>query len=87
MPGIVLAPVIGILADRFGGRRVLAPCLAMFGVFGVIAAAAPTFEVMLAARFAMGVGTAGLVNLAIVLISDTFDRGNERNGSVATPES
>ena len=77
MPGIVLAPIIGILADRLGRRRVLVPCLAIFGVFGIVAAAAPTFEVMLAARFAMGIGAAGLVNLAVVLISDNFV-GDER---------
>lgn len=72
LPGIVLAPVIGILADRLGRRRVLVPCLATFGVCGIVVAVAPTFEIMLVARFGMGVGAAGLVNLAVVLISDTF---------------
>lgn len=72
LPGIVLAPVIGILADRIGRRRVLVPCLSTFGVFGIVAAVAPTFEIMLAARVGMGIGAAGLVNLAVVLISDTF---------------
>lgn len=72
LPGIVLAPVIGLLADRFGRRRTLVPCLAVFGAAGIGTAIAPTFEMMLAARFAMGFGAAGLVNLAITLIGDTF---------------
>ena len=73
LPGIVMAPVIGLLADRFGRRPVLAPCLFVFGVAGIFVATAPSFEVMLVARFCLGVGAAGLVNLAVVLITDHFD--------------
>lgn len=72
LPGIVVAPLIGLLADRFGRRRVLVPCLAIFGAAGIVAATAPTFPIMLAGRFAMGFGAAGLVNLAITLIGDRF---------------
>jgi MFS family permease len=72
LPGIVVAPIVGMLADRLGRRNVLVPCLAIFGAAGLLAAAAPTFPLLLLARFVMGFGAAGLVNLAIVLISDTF---------------
>jgi MFS family permease len=72
LPGIVVAPIVGLLADRLGRRNVLVPCLAIFGVAGLLVAVAPTFNLMLLARFAMGFGAAGLVNLAIVLIGDTF---------------
>lgn len=75
--GIFVAPVVGILADRFGRRIILTTCLAIFGVFGAIAALAPTFEVLLLARFLQGVGSAGLINLAVVLIGD-FWSGSER---------
>jgi predicted MFS family arabinose efflux permease len=71
-PGVVMAPIIGVLADRFGRRRVLVPCLVLFGGFGAVAALAPTFEVLVAARFGMGLGAAGLINMAIVLISDNW---------------
>ncbi|MEZ5215938.1 MAG: MFS transporter [Ilumatobacteraceae bacterium] len=77
LPGVVVAPIIGILADRLGRRRVLVPCLVVFGVFGLVAAAAPDFGVMLVARFLQGVGSAGLINLGIVLIGDHWD-GMER---------
>jgi ACDE family multidrug resistance protein len=70
LPGIFLAPVIGLLADRYGRRRVLVPCLSTFGVFGLLAAVAPTFELLIAARIGLGIGGAGLINLAIVLIGD-----------------
>lgn len=77
MAGIVIAPVAGFLADRFGRRIVLTICLGIFGVFGGLAAAAPTFEILLAARFLQGVGSAALVNLAVVLIGDNWT-GAER---------
>jgi predicted MFS family arabinose efflux permease len=70
MPGIVMAPIMGVLADRFGRRRVVVPCLATFGAFGIAAATAPSFEWLLVARFGMGLGAAGLINLAVVLIGD-----------------
>ncbi|MDH3251010.1 MAG: MFS transporter, partial [Acidimicrobiia bacterium] len=77
LAGIVLAPVIGLLADRFGRRSVLTICLVIFGVFGLTAAVAPTFEILLASRFLQGVGSAGLINLAVVLIGDHWS-GFER---------
>jgi ACDE family multidrug resistance protein len=77
LPGVVMAPVVGVLADRYGRRRVLIPCLVSFGVFGVAGALAPSFAVLLGLRLAQGVGAAGLVNLAVVLIGDYW-HGIER---------
>jgi MFS family permease len=70
LPGILMAPVIGVLADRHGRRAVLVPCLLAFGCFGLLSALAPTFEALLALRLLQGVGSAGLINLAVVLIGD-----------------
>ena len=70
--GIVMAPVVGILADRYGRRIVLTACLGVFGLFGGLAALAPTFPLLLAARFLQGFGSAGLINLAVVLIGDNW---------------
>ena len=77
VPGIVMAPIIGVLADRYGRRPVLVPCLVVFGIFGVLAGLAPTFGLLLVCRLAQGVGSAGLINLAVVLIGDHWD-GAER---------
>lgn len=87
--GIVIAPVAGFLADRFGRRIVLTICLAIFGVFGGLAAIAPTFETLLVARFLQGVGSAALVNLAVVLIGDNWTGADRtrligRNSAVLT---
>jgi MFS transporter, ACDE family, multidrug resistance protein len=70
LPGIVMAPIIGVLADRHGRRAVLAPCLAAFGIFGLLSALAPSFEALLALRLLQGIGSAGLINLAVVIIGD-----------------
>lgn len=75
--GIVVAPLVGILADRYGRRIVLSSCLAIFGLFGGLAAFSPNFEVLVGARLLQGVGSAGLVNLAVVLIGDHWS-GAER---------
>lgn len=76
-PGIVLAPMLGLLADRYGRREVLVPCLVIFGVAGGLSAFAPSFGVLLALRLAQGVGSAGLINLAVTIIGDHWE-GAER---------
>lgn len=73
LPGVVMAPLIGIFADRLGRRAVLVPCLLVFGLSGLAVAASPNFGVLLGARFAQGVGAAGLINLAVVIIGDHWD--------------
>lgn len=50
LPGVVVAPIAAILADRFGWRRVLIPSLIGFGVTGVASAFAPTFSFLIAMR-------------------------------------
>lgn len=88
-PGIVVAPVIGILADRFGRRTVLLPCLVTFGSAGLLGAAAPTFPLLVGSRLLQGFGAAGLINLAVVLIGDNWgglDRARllGRNAAILT---
>ena len=78
LPGIVVAPLVGHLADRFGRKRVLVPCLIVFGIGGSIGALAPNFPIFLATRFFMGIGAAGLINLSLVIIADAWT-GNERS--------
>jgi MFS family permease len=76
-PGIFLAPIIGVLSDRYGRRAVVVPCLVIFGLAGGTAAFAPSYEVLLGLRLLQGIGSAGLINLAVVIIGDHWD-GLER---------
>lgn len=70
LPGVVVAPTIGVLADRYGRRELLVPCLVLFGTAGGLAGLAPNLPALLVGRFAQGAGSAGLINLAVVLIGD-----------------
>ena len=79
--GIVMAPLIGGLADRYGRRRVLVPCLVVFGVAGGLGGLAPSFWFLVVARFVQGIGSAGLINLAVVIIGDHWE-GEERAGAI-----
>ncbi len=81
LPGIVLAPVVGLLADRYGRRRVLLPCLTLFGLAGGLAATSPSLGWLLGWRLLQGAGSAGLVNLAVVLIGD-YAGGARRAGMI-----
>ena len=75
--GIVAAPAIGFLADRYGRKRVLVPCLLVFGGFGSLGGFSPSFRWLLAVRVIQGLGSAGLINLVVVLITDHWS-GSER---------
>jgi MFS family permease len=81
LPGVVLAPVAGMLADRFGRRAVLVPSLTVFGVAGGLAATSPSLAWLLGWRFLQGAGSAGLINLAVVLIGDHVS-GDRRAGMI-----
>ena len=85
-----MAPIVGIAADRIGRRPVIVACLCMFGIFGTAVALAPTLPLLIVARFLQGVGSAGLLNLAVVLIGDVTsgDRRTKligRNSAAPTP--
>lgn len=89
VPGIFVAPLIGVFADRFGRRAVVVPCLVVFSVGGLLAMLAPSFVALLGARLLQGFGAAGLVNLSVVLLGDRFDgidraRAIGRNAAVLT---
>jgi MFS family permease len=78
-PGAVLAPVVGMYADRFGRRRVVIPCLLVFGVAGVAVTLTDAFWAVLALRAAQGsVGGSILASLTMALVGDYYD-GTQRN--------
>lgn len=72
LPGIVLTPLIGVLADRIGRKRVLVPLLFTYGIGGAGVAMASSFSTVLALRFLQGIGASALAMLAITLIGDIY---------------
>ncbi len=73
IPGIVVAPFIGFLADRFGRKKVLIPCLIIYGGFGLLVGLSPSLSWFLLLRIFQGLGSAGLINLVVVIISDNWE--------------
>lgn len=72
LPGVFFAPVMGVIADRFGRKRILIPSLFLFGIAGVVSAFVD-YEVMLVLRFLQGIGASALVALSSTLIGDLFE--------------
>ncbi len=77
VPGIVLAPFIGILADRLGRKTILIPSLLLFGLAGFACMFAKDFETLLWLRLFQGIGAASLGSLNVTLIGDLY-QGNRR---------
>lgn len=81
-PGIVIAPFIGLLSDRFGRRPVLVPLLLLYGVAGAGIVLVDTFEHLLALRLLQGIGASSLIALAVTLIGDYYE-GRDRGRYVS----
>ncbi len=73
LPGVVMAPVGGILADRLGRKKVLVGSLVLFGLAGSACFLARGFLSLCLLRAVQGVGAGPLSVLAGTLIGDLFE--------------
>jgi MFS family permease len=78
-----LLPLAGRLVDAGDARRVFRTGIVLFGVAGLVCAAAPTIEVVAAGRFVQGVGAALATPSALSLVTRGLPAGAERNRWVA----
>ncbi len=78
LPGIFLAPVGGILADRYGRKAVLLPCLTIFALAGLGASFCSDVEYFIFWRILQGCGAACLGVLYTTIIGDIFCDDEER---------
>lgn len=72
IPGLLFTPLVGLLSDRYGRRRVLIPCLFLFGAAGGACFFASGFGALVTLRFLQGIGSAPLNVLNAALIGDFF---------------
>lgn len=73
LPGILLAPAIGALADRVGRRYVLSGCLALFGLAGTAIAFTNDFTVALSLRVVQGFAAGSILSsLAMTVVGDRY---------------
>lgn len=73
IPSAFVSPIIGIISDRFGRKKVLVPSLFLFGLTGGLCALARNLKTLICLRLFQGLGAAGLSTLNVTLIGDTFE--------------
>lgn len=71
-PTVILGPIIGILADSLGRKKILVPSLILFGIAGTACTFARDFNLLLMLRFLQGIGAAALLSLSVTLIGDLY---------------
>jgi MFS transporter, AAHS family, 4-hydroxybenzoate transporter len=72
---MVGAMAAGPIADRFGRKPVLLASVALFGIFSLLTAWAPSIFALVALRFFTGIGIGGAMPTTVALTSDyTSDR-------------
>ena len=71
MAATVAAPIYGRLGDTFGRRRLMFAALTTFIVASALCAAAPSIELLTAARVLQGFGGGGLMTLSQALIGES----------------
>jgi EmrB/QacA subfamily drug resistance transporter len=73
LPFMIMASVYGRLSDGTGKRRLILGGSALFILGSVCIVFSPNLTWLLAGRFIQGIGTAGIMPLAMAYISEIFD--------------
>lgn len=73
VPGLLVTPLIGIWADRYGRKKMLVPSLIIFAFGGASCAFVTDFNTLLVCRAVQGIGAAPLGFLYTTIIADTWD--------------
>ncbi len=73
-------PILGYLSDRFTRKAIIIPSLIVYGGAGVLAGFGAIWEsyaVVIAARAIQGLGAAGTAPIAMALVGDMYQGGEE----------
>lgn len=72
LPGVVLTPVLGVIADRFGRKKILVPSMILFGIAGGACFLVRDFTLLVGLRLLQGIGGAALGSLNVTIIGDLY---------------
>lgn len=71
-PGILVTPLLGVIADRWGRKRIIIPSLMLFGIAGGLCFFVRDFQLLLILRLIQGIGVAPLGSLTVAIIGDIY---------------
>ena len=71
-PGIIFIPLVGLIADRIGKRKVLFPSLFLFAFSGGACIYATNQETLFFLRFIQGIGACALSTINVSMAADYF---------------
>jgi MFS family permease len=77
LPGVLLSPLMGALADRMGRKAILVPSIFVFGISGFLCGFMTEYSHILILRFIQGTGAVALGMINITLVGDIYT-GNKR---------
>lgn len=69
----LFAPGAGVIADRFGRRRLLLCSMALYGAGGLIPFVIDNFWAVVAGRVVIGIGEAGVLTVVNTLLADYYE--------------
>ncbi len=69
---LITTPVTGVLADRYGRKRVLIPLMILYGITGFSISLVDEFYEVLVLRVFQGIGGSGMMSLGVTLVGDIF---------------
>lgn len=64
--------VIGHFIDRVNRKKILVPCLVIYGLTGLVSYFSSDLQLLLILRFIQGMGVAGMMSLPMLVIADVY---------------
>ncbi len=68
----IFALVIGHFIDRVNRKKILVPCLVIYGLTGLVSFFTSDLQSLLILRFIQGIGVAGMTSLPMLVIADVY---------------
>ncbi len=69
----IFALVIGHYIDRVNRKKILVPCLVIYGLTGLVSYFTSDLQSLLILRFIQGIGVAGMMSLPMLVIADVYN--------------
>lgn len=77
-PVLFISPIVGILIDRFGRKKVLIASIAAFGIGGMMTVWAANYQMLLLFSFLRGLGSPGISIIGNALVGDFYKSVKQR---------